>query len=127
MQYNSQAAAAAGPPITAAAIACLFNAGDYDSEYVPKLLNYCQKNLDNISNQGFGHWHYAHYYYSQVLYREGGKDWEDYRDKILRRSVSARPARDGSWNQGYIGPVYTTAINLTILQLANGALPIYQR
>ena len=25
------------------------------------------------------------------------------------------------------GPIYTTAINLTILQLENGALPIYQR
>jgi len=34
---------------------------------------------------------------------------------------------DGSWNQGYIGPVYTTAINLTILQLEDAALPIYQR
>ncbi len=34
---------------------------------------------------------------------------------------------DGSWTQGYIGPVYTTAINLTILQLDNAALPIYQR
>ena len=38
-----------------------------------------------------------------------------------------RPNADGSWNQGYIGPVYTTAINLTILQLDKGALPIYQR
>jgi hypothetical protein len=36
-------------------------------------------------------------------------------------------APDGSWNQGYIGQVYTTAINLTILQLEHGALPIYQR
>ena len=34
---------------------------------------------------------------------------------------------DGSWNQGYIGPIYTTAVNLTILQLEIGALPIYQR
>ncbi len=31
------------------------------------------------------------------------------------------------WSQGYIGPVYTTAINLTILQLENAYLPIYQR
>ena len=29
--------------------------------------------------------------------------------------------------QGYIGNVYTTASNLTILQLDRGALPIYQR
>ncbi len=34
---------------------------------------------------------------------------------------------DGSWTQGYIGSVYTTSINLTILQLENAALPIYQR
>jgi hypothetical protein len=31
------------------------------------------------------------------------------------------------WTQGYIGPVYTTALNLVILQLENGYLPIYER
>ena len=40
---------------------------------------------------------------------------------------SPKPAHDGSWNQGYIGTVYTTAINLIILQMPNGTLPIYQR
>ena len=125
VQYNSRGGGGR-PAITAAAIACLFNAGQYDSQYVPKLLDYCRKNLSNISNQGFGHWHYAHYYYSQVLYREGGESWEEYRDRIQAQLVrEANP--DGSWNQGYIGPVYTTAINLTILQLENAALPIYQR
>jgi len=114
------------PAITAAAIACLYNAGDYDSDYVPKVLAFCKKNLNNISGRGFGHWHYAHYYYSQVCYRQGGKEWKEYRDKLYARIVSeATP--DGSWNQGYIGGVYTTAINLTILQLENGTLPIYQR
>ena len=112
--------------ITAAAIACLFNAGQYDSKLVPKLLDYCKKNLGNISNAGFGHWHYAHYYYAQVLYREGGKTWEEYRNAVYAKLLG-EAAPDGSWNQGYIGQVYTTAINLTILQLENGALPIYQR
>jgi hypothetical protein len=125
VQYNSRGGGGR-PAITAAAIACLFNAGEYDSEYVPKLQAYCQRNLSNISNRGFGHWHYAHYYYAQVRYREGGKTWDEYRDQIYSRLVrEANP--DGSWSQGYIGPVYTTAINLTILQLDNGALPIYQR
>lgn len=114
------------PPITAAAIACLFNAGNYDSEYVPKMLKYCKSNLDNISNQGFGHWHYAHFYYAQVLYREGGKEWDSYRDKIFARIVS-EAGNDGSWNQGYIGTVYTTATNLIILQLPKATLPIFQR
>jgi hypothetical protein len=31
------------------------------------------------------------------------------------------------WTQGYVGPIYTTAVNLTILQLDNNILPIYQR
>ncbi len=60
------------------------------------------------------------------MYREGGKTWEAYRDKIYPRLVS-EASSDGSWNQSYIGPVFTTAINLTILQLPKGALPIYQR
>ena len=113
------------PAITAAAIACLFNAGDYDSEYVPKLLDYCTKNLSNLSSTRFGHWHYTYYYYSQVQYRQGGKTWEDYRDKLYARIVSEADP-NGSW-KGNIGQVYVTSINLTILQLEKGLLPIYQR
>jgi hypothetical protein len=128
VQYSSKGGGGR-PAISAAAIACLFNAGDYDSQFVPKLQDYCRRNLADISNQGFGHWHYAHYYYAQVRYREGGKDWESYRDKIFNKLASE--ATDNGkfvvWNQGYIGPIYTTSINLTILQLENGALPIYQR
>ena len=125
VQYSSHGGGAR-PAITAAAIACLFNAGEYDSEFVPKLQEYCRRNLSNISNRGFGHWHYAHYYYSQVQYREGEETWSEYLDQITAKLISEQ-SPDGSWSQGYIGPVYTTAINLTILQLQNAALPIYQR
>jgi hypothetical protein len=128
VQYSSKGGGGR-PAITAAAIACLFNAGEYDSQYVPKLQAYCQRNLSDISNQGFGHWHYAHYYYSQVLYREGGSQWEKYRDTVYGR-LAGEATESGNfvfWSQGYIGPIYTTAINLTIMQLENGALPIYQR
>jgi len=128
VQYSSKGGGGR-PAITAAAIACLFNAGEYDSQYVPKLQAYCKRNLGDISNQGFGHWHYAHYYYAQVIYREGGKPWDNYRDKLYAK-LSGEATENGKfvvWNQGYIGPIYTTAVNLTILQLENGALPIYQR
>ncbi len=125
VQYSSKGGGGR-PAITAAAIACLFNAGDYDSDYVPKLLDYANRNLSNIGNEGFGHWHYAHYYYAQVKYREGEKNWTEYRDKIYARIV-AEASANGSWGQGYIGPIYTTAINLTILQLEDAMLPIYQR
>jgi hypothetical protein len=128
VQYSSKGGGGR-PAISAAAIACLFNAGEYDSQYVPKLQDYCRRNLGDISNQGFGHWHYAHYYYSQVRYREGGKEWDAYRDKVFNKlaSEATESGKYVVWNQGYIGPIYTTAVNLTILQLENGALPIYQR
>ncbi|HEX3999575.1 MAG TPA: prenyltransferase/squalene oxidase repeat-containing protein [Pirellulales bacterium] len=128
VQYSSKGGGGR-PAISAAAIACLFNAGDYDDKFVPKMMSFAEKNLSNISNQSFGHWHYAHYYFSQVMYREGGQKWESYRDKIYPRIVSeASSGPDGDyWTQGYVGPVYTTATNLTILQLENNTLPIYQR
>jgi squalene cyclase len=124
VQYRSTGGGSR-PAITAAAIACLFNAGDYDSQYVPKLLDYCQRNLSNIENQSYGHWHYAHYYYAQVKYRQAGKDWDEYRDKITDR-ILAEASSSGSWYHGN-GPIYATAINLTILQLDDARLPIYQR
>ncbi|MEX1224577.1 MAG: prenyltransferase/squalene oxidase repeat-containing protein, partial [Pirellulales bacterium] len=59
VQYSSQGGGGR-PAISAAALACLFNAGEYDNEYVPRVLKYCTTNLNNINNESFGHWHYAH-------------------------------------------------------------------
>ncbi|HUT11495.1 MAG TPA: prenyltransferase/squalene oxidase repeat-containing protein [Thermoguttaceae bacterium] len=129
VQYSSNGGGGR-PAITAAAIACLYNAGQYDDEFVPKQLKYCKGKLDNLSGSGFGHWHYAHYYYAQVMYREGGQTWDEYDQQITTKLLSeAQSMGTGQWywSQGYIGSIYTTAINLTILQLPNGALPIYQR
>jgi len=132
VQYSSKGGGAR-PAITAAAIACLFNAGEYDSQYVPKLMKFCEQRLGQFDHNSPGHWHYAHYYYAQVQYREGGQKWSAYRksvvNKILNDAKSVKAGRKEMiyWDQGYIGPVYTTAINLAILQLDNAALPIYQR
>ncbi|MDR3233594.1 MAG: terpene cyclase/mutase family protein [Planctomycetaceae bacterium] len=125
VQYNIHGGGGR-PPISAAAVACLFNAGEYDDVFVPNLLKYCERTLGNTSNPNDGHWHYAHYYYAQVMYRQGGKIWEDYRNKLFKRLIN-EASSDGSWSQGYIGKVYTTSIILTILQLENGTLPIYTR
>jgi hypothetical protein len=133
--YNSRGGGGR-PPITAAAIACLFNAGEYDAkegdkekvEAVRRMLKYCEQNLGNSANANlsFGHWHYANYYYSQVLYREGGEKWKNYRKETYSRLVGEANA-EGFWEQGFMGAAYTTAMNLTILQLDRGTLPIYQR
>ncbi len=125
VQYSSQGGGGR-PAITAAAVACLFNAGEYDSDYVPRLIKYCEKSLGNVATENSGHWHYAHYYYAQVNYREGGDTWQTYRDKVFTK-LAGEAGPDGAWTQGYIGAVYTTSVNLTILQLENANLPIYQK
>jgi hypothetical protein len=132
VQYSSKGGGGR-PAITAAAIACLYNAGEYDDNYVPKMLKYCRQRLDPASRDSFGHWHYAHFYYSQVQYREGGTPWEEYskaiESRLLREKteVTLAGTRGVYWNQGYIGDVYTTSLNLIMLQLNNAYLPIYQR
>jgi len=125
VSYSSQNRGGSRPAITAAAIACLFNAGDYDSQFVPRLLDYARRHLGSVTSNSFGHWHYTYYYYSQVMYRQPREEWEPYRDKLFPKLVREQSA-DGSW-QGHIGPIYCTACNLTMLQLENGCLPIYQR
>ena len=78
--YSAQRRGSARPPITAAAVSAMFNAGDYKSEKVKKMLAYCEKNVWPGRGGGvnFGHWHYAHYYYAQVMYRTGDEKWGKY-------------------------------------------------
>lgn len=122
--YNNRGSSR--PAITAAALAALFNAGDYDSKHVPDMMKYCKDKLYKLNGaQSFGHWHYTYLYYAQVVYREGGQAWRTFRDSLYNRVLNEQKT-DGSW-EGNIGPIYVTSINLTVLQLENGYLPIYQR
>jgi hypothetical protein len=127
ISYSSRNKGTSRPAITAAALATLYNAGDQDSKHVPDMLKYAKEHLHNITDQAgaFGHWHYTYLYYSQVVYRQGNRDWEPFRDKIYNRIVGEQ-AEDGSWT-GNIGAIYVTACNLIIMQLDKGFLPIYQR
>lgn len=117
-------------PITAAAVASMYSAGDYgDSDDVRKMLNYCKVNVwpqgGGIKSNGFGHWHYLHYYYAQVMYRDP-ELWPKYYTE-LRQTLVVTQNADGSWQDTTIGNIYVTAINATILQLDRGYLPVYQR
>ena len=115
------------PAITAAALASLYNAGEYNSQQTKDMLKYCKKHLYRITGgaRAFGHWHYTYLYYAQVVYRQGGKDWETFRDKLYEK-ISSEQNNEGFW-QGNIGPIYVTACNLIMLQLDKGYIPIYQR
>ena len=127
ISYSSKQMGTSRPAITAAALAALYNAGDYDSKYVPQMLSYARDTLHNLTdeNAAFGHWHYTYLYYSQVVYRQGDEEWLSFRDRLYERIVSEQES-DGSW-KGQISEVYITACNLIMLQLDHGLLPIYQR
>jgi hypothetical protein len=127
VQYSIRGGGAR-PAITAAAVACLFNSGEYDNEYVKKLLSFCDTNVwpGHANNDYLGHWHYTHFYYSQVMFRLGEDKWRKYFDDI-GNDIVRKQSPSGAWKEGHVGPVYTTAINTTILQLDNGYLPIYSR
>ena len=115
-------------PITAAALAAMFNAGEYDTELTKRMRKFCDERIwpGRPVKSTTGHWHYMHFYYAQVIYRQGGDRWNKYRremeEKLLKEVGSG-----GTWSDRQIGHVYTTAVNCIILQLDKGYLPIYQR
>jgi hypothetical protein len=82
-----------------------------------------------------------HYYYAQAMYilgdnryaqmfpkmpKEDLLTWTKYKT-VMFEQILSQQSRDGSWSGGYVGPPMATAMFLTILQLENGNLPIYQR
>lgn len=116
------------PPITAAALAALFNAGEYDTELTKRMRDFCDRKIwpEKPIKSSSGHWHYMHFYYAQVIYRQGGDRWDRYRQEIEEKLLN-EVSGGGGWADRQVGVVYTTSINCIILQLDKGYLPIYQR
>ncbi len=52
--------------------------------------------------------------------------WSKYKKEMFKVLLNSQGG-DGSWGGGYIGNHFATCVNLTILQLDNGLLPIYAR
>jgi prenyltransferase/squalene oxidase-like repeat protein len=116
------------PPITAAAVACWFNAGLYESPLARNALKFCKRNIavGQATAGVWGHWFYAHLYLAQVMYLAGEDEWKNYYPRI-RDHLLATQGEDGSWEGDSVGRVYGTAIALLILQLPYNNLPIMQR
>jgi len=134
------------PALTAAAIATLFSAGEYKNDLCKQWFKYCRTAIPLDAGAGFrlGHDEYTHYYYAQSLYMLGDDGWEKmfgptpeaqrltwskYKASMFEHLLRTQN-QDGSWPSGggfSVGPVYSTAIYSTILQLDRANLPIYQR
>lgn len=116
------------PPITAAAVACWFNAGQYDNPLALNALRYCKQNIGIGDRRGgtWGHWFYAHLYLAQVMYLAGENEWKDYYPKVAAHLLATQED-DGAWDGDGVGKIYGTAVSLMILQLPYNTLPIMQR
>jgi len=127
-------------PLTAAAICCSFSAGQYKGELAAKWIKYCKENIP-IGKGRLSHDEYQSYYLAQAIYVLGDDrygvlfpkepkaswlTWSGYKDAMFDYLKTQQNA-DGSWTSGYIGPVFSTAVNLTILQLDKAILPIYHK
>jgi hypothetical protein len=115
--------------ISCAAVATLYNAGDYDSKLADDCLHYVWNQLKGAEGDwtsSFGHGFYAHLYASQAFYQAGDEYWDDYFPRT-RDSLLKRQGPDGSWDGDGVGTVFGTSVALTILQLPYKFLPIYQR
>ncbi len=113
------------PAITAAAVCCWFNAGEYENPLAQRALTFAKENIGVNSSSG-GHWSYAHLYLAQAIYLDGGADWDTYFPSLRDRLIQTQ-SEDGSWPDAGVGPVYGTSIALIILQLPYNQLPIMQR
>jgi hypothetical protein len=116
-------------PISAAAVATLYNSGQFDSPIATDCLKYVWDQFRASGEQfskGGGHDFYTHLYASQGFYMAGDTYWDAYfprtRDQLL-----AMQQADGSWSGDGIGQVYGTSIAAIILQLPFKYLPIFQR
>jgi hypothetical protein len=131
------------PTITVAAIASMFSTGEYTSPLAKQWLKFVQPQVpvNSVGSDQFGHSEYTHYYYGQVIYCLGEDGyakmfpdskpgdrltWSHYKKEFFA-FLANKQNKDGSWTGTPIGQVYTTSCYLTILQLENGVLPIYQR
>jgi hypothetical protein len=128
IQYSLLSGGGPRLPISAAAVATLYNAGQFDSTIATDCLKYVWERFKNHEgwDKGEGHAFYSHLYAAQGFYMAGDQYWDVYfpatRDQLL-----AMQQADGSWNGDGIGQVYGTSIAAIILQLPFKYLPIFQR
>lgn len=115
-------------PISAAAVATLYNAGQYDAPVANRCLEFVWRHFkDSKSWQRGGHNFYCHLYAAQAFYMAGDKYWDNYFPSARDQLIAMQNKSDGSWPGDGIGKAYGTAIALIILQLPYKYLPVYQR
>lgn len=128
IQYSFSSGGGPRLPISAAAVATLYNAGQFENPIATDCLKYVwdQFRASDEWNKGGGHAFYTHLYASQGFYMAGDAYWDVYFPRT-RDQLIAMQGGDGSWNGDGIGQVFGTSIAVIILQLPYKYLPVFQR
>jgi hypothetical protein len=114
--------------ISAAAVATLYNAGQYDAPVANRCLEYVWRHFKDSKNwRHGGHDFYCQLYASQAFYMAGDQYWDNYFPAARDQLIAMQDKSEGSWQGDGVGKAYGTAIALVILQLPYKYLPVYQR
>ena len=110
---------------TAAGVCVLQLGGKYDAEEIKDAVKYLERVADDPQ-----HYWYGHYYACHAFNQVGGKQWEDYYDR-MKTTLLPRQRPTGEWydarREAAYGPVYQTSIAVLILSVPTHYLPIYQK
>ncbi len=116
-------------PISAAAVATLYNAGQYDAPVANRCLDYVWANFKDSTTwaKSSGHAYYCQLYASQAFYMAGDEYWDAYFPATRDQLINMQDKSEGSWSGDSVGKAYGTSIALIILQLPYKYLPVFQR
>ncbi|MDA1264160.1 MAG: terpene cyclase/mutase family protein [Planctomycetota bacterium] len=118
-------------PLTAAGVTALHGLGIYSNDLIRSGVDFLNREVDHFNrswgDRGHYFFWYGHYYGVQAMYTVGGRDWQNYFEK-LREFLIRRQQADGSW-RNYEGPgeAFSTAVGCLILEIPYCFLPIFQR
>jgi hypothetical protein len=115
--------------LTAAAISTLNAAGRYDGAVIQESVDAIWSKLELRKAKGGSvkFPNYARLYLAQAFFQLSDQSgFARWFDEQVPRLLGAQRS-NGSWRDGQYGDSYATAINVLVLALPDGMLPIFQR
>jgi squalene cyclase len=110
---------------TAAGVCVLQLTGEYKAAEIPQAIAYMKQHFHDPY-----HFWYGHYYASHAMHQVGGKEWEEWYNRVCDLLLPMQGG-DGGWTgartRHEVGPVYTTSIAVIVLSVPMNYMPIFQR
>ena len=125
--YMLSSRGASAWPRTAAGVATLFYAGEYEDAAVDGGIDYLMDNaLPGSPGMSRAHLYYGHYYAAQAMFLAGGDAWATWWP-ALRGELIRTQLETGLWEDTSVSEEYGTAMALICLQMPKRYLPIFQK